>query len=92
MENNIYNEFLEIVRNNKIKFVFYKPDLYIEAEINMINVCANYVELFFSCGKITIWKDSRIVRCKRPSNIIVECKHCFRLYSQYNESIGHIYC
>lgn len=87
----MYNEFLEVVKNNKVNFFFYLYDLLIDVEISGIEADTDYCKLLIPGGKITIWKSNEIIKCIKPDNLIMECKHCFRLYSQYGDCIGYIY-
>lgn len=90
-QGNIYNEFLDVLNHNDAKFMLYLNDLYIDVEMTGITVKENYCKLSIPGGEITIWKENKIVKCQRPDNVIMECKHCFRLYSQYGEHMGYIY-
>lgn len=87
----IYNEFLDVLNYNDAKFTLYLNDLFIDVKVNSIIVEENYCKLFIPGGEITIWKENRVEKCIRPDNVIMECKYCYRLYSQYDDCIGYIY-
>ncbi|GEM_PF-1004801 len=90
-QGNLYSELLDILNYNDAKFMLYLYDLFIDVEVAGITVEENYCKLFIPGGEITVWENNKIEKCRRPDNAIIECKYCFRLFSQYGDRIGFIY-
>ncbi len=88
----MYKELLELVKSNKVKYHIYLYDLIINADVGSFEIENNYIKLFIPGGEITIWDDSKIDKIRRPDNLIMKCNHCFRIYNQYGDCIGYIYC
>ena len=90
-QTDIYNEFLDVLNYNDAKYMLYLYDLMIDTKVVGITVGEDHCKLLISSGEITIWKDNKIEKCIRPDNVIMVCKYCYRLYSQYGDCIGYIY-
>ncbi|KXG77375.1 hypothetical protein [Thermotalea metallivorans] len=88
----MYEELLELVKGNKIKYHIYMDDLLINVDVSRVEIECNSIKLFIPGGEITIWDSNKIVKCRRPDNLIIQCSHCFRIYNQYGDNIGFVYC
>lgn len=90
--NNIYKELLQIVEDNKVKYHIYLYDFIISVDVIDTITDKDHIQLIIPGGEVTIWENSKIEKCRRPDNLIIECEHCYRIYNQYNECIGYVYC
>jgi hypothetical protein len=91
-----HTEFKEYMFNPDIKgktFHLYKHGLIITTPV--MDVDTYYgddgLEIFISGGKLTIYNTNRIIKCRRPSQLIIECENCYQLSNEHNEPIGYIY-
>lgn len=90
-----YEEFKEYMLNKNIPktFHFYKFGLCIITSVT--NIEDNYngegIDIKINGGVVTIWNDSKILKCNRPANLIKKCENCYSLYNEYDEPIGYVY-
>lgn len=72
-------------------FYYSKPGaLLINAKVyNVISYDDGELEIFFTGGMVSIYKD-KLIKVKRPLNIISVLKWCYSLKNEDNENIGHI--
>jgi hypothetical protein len=90
-----YNELREYLLDLSIPktFHYYKHGLYICLGIRSVKEIYNGEGIELDChgAIITVWKDSKVNRCRRPANLLKECKNCFSLCNEYDEPIGYVY-
>ena len=88
----MFNELIKVIKNNKVMFHFFTFGFNITTEVINYEIKDDCIFLYIHDGKIIIGEDYKIEKCCRPSNLIIECEHCFSLTNNYDKHIGYIYC
>lgn len=73
------------------KYHYYKNGLIINAAITEVKDNSNGIEFGCKGLRITVWDDNKIIKCRRPSNLICECDNCYSLMNEFGEPIGYVY-
>jgi hypothetical protein len=90
----MFEELLKACEENGTQFHYYKDDFIIITDVESVRQTSGgykSLEIKFKGGQITVWEDSKIRKCVRPDNLIVDCKQCFGIYNSAGEPIGFIY-
>lgn len=88
----MYNELVKVIENNKVMFHFFTFGFNITTEVINYEIKEDCTFIYINDGKIIISENNKIEKCDRPSNLIIECSHCFSLNNEYDRHIGYIYC
>ncbi len=89
------HEFLDYIfdyQNQNIIFHYYKFGLLISSPV--INVERYYedgIKIHFKGGNTHVWAKNKIIKVRRPANLIRECEVCYSLHNEYNEHIGYVF-
>jgi hypothetical protein len=90
-----YEVFKDYMFDNSIEKTFHycKHGLYLCMKVKKVTEIHNGEGLELDChgAVITVWNDSRVIKCTRPPNVVKECKNCFQVCNEYDEPIGYIY-
>lgn len=89
-------EFEELMINildepSKFKFHFSENGIKISAWIKEAVNLGNGLFIAFDGGSLLVWKDNRVVKCRRPSDLITYCELCFSVFNEFDENIGYLY-
>lgn len=73
-----------------VYYYYQKTDLRIKSELTSVEHSRNDIYIQFTSGSISIWKDSKIKKVKKPSNNKNKFEFCYLIKNRDGEILGYI--
>lgn len=73
-----------------IYYYFQKTDLIIKSELVSVEHSTEEIYIKFTGGGLSIWRDSTVLKVKKPSNTVGKFEFCYLIKNCDGEILGYI--